>query len=311
MRIKSKLISVVVVFVLVLSVMTIMHLLDKTQEPKGSQISKEDEFDDVLDEVELATYLFTTDYLNLRVGPGTNFEKIRTLPVGVKVEIMEYENGWYKVLYNGEEGYCIEDYLSDRLEEEETDEQSIPEEDFEEGNTGEVMKIINGILLVNKEYGLPADYFPGENEEALLNLNEMIRSAKAEINKEIISFSGFRSFNYQKKLYQSSIELEGSQHAEIYSAKPGHSEHQTGLAFDLGGEMEYWLEEEFGDTDEGIWLRDNSHRFGFILRYPKGKEYITDYGYEPWHFRYVGVDHAQIIYNGDLTLEEYLLGGLL
>jgi D-alanyl-D-alanine carboxypeptidase len=154
---------------------------------------------------------------------------------------------------------------------------------------------------------LPSDYYPDVDPEAKDKVDQMIRAAREEINREIIAFSGFRSYNYQKKLYNSSVETDGEEYAQRYSAKPGHSEHQTGLAFDLGGQMEYWLEPEFADTEEGIWLAENAHRFGFILRYPKDKEHITGYAYEPWHFRYVGEDHAKRIYEENLTLEEYLL----
>lgn len=308
MRIKSKLITVSLIFILGVGVMLALHFMDK-EDPKTLQPETNNNQPSELPEEteELSEYLFTTDYLNLRTGPGTNFEKIRTLPVGVKVEVLEYDNGWYKISYNGTIGYSIEDYLSNRLEDNEMDEPD--EEEIEDDETGSQFKIINGLLLVNKEYSLPYDYYPGEDEEAIEHLNEMIKSAKEEINKEIIAFSGFRSYNYQKRLYESSIQTDGLTYTELYNAKPGHSEHQTGLAFDLGGNMKYWLEEEFGETPEGQWLKDNAHRFGFILRYPMGKEDITGYGYEPWHFRYVGVDHAGVIYEENMTLEEYLLGG--
>jgi D-alanyl-D-alanine carboxypeptidase len=264
---------------------------------------EEEEFSD--------TYLFTTDYLNMRTGPGTEHEKIRTIPVGEKVHAIGYEDGWYLIEYNGQTGYSIGDYLSELLEEGEESPESpeieAPEETQEDEDTGETMKRIDGILLVNKTYGLPSDYYPDVDPEAKDKVDQMIRAAREEINREIIAFSGFRSYNYQKKLYNSSVETDGEEYAQRYSAKPGHSEHQTGLAFDLGGQMEYWLEPEFADTEEGIWLAENAHRFGFILRYPKDKEHITGYAYEPWHFRYVGEDHAKRIYEENLTLEEYLL----
>jgi D-alanyl-D-alanine carboxypeptidase len=197
--------------------------------------------------------------------------------------------------------------LEEGEESPESPEIEAPEETQEDEDTGETMKRIDGILLVNKTYGLPSDYYPDVDPEAKDKVDQMIRAAREEINREIIAFSGFRSYNYQKKLYNSSVETDGEEYAQRYSAKPGHSEHQTGLAFDLGGQMEYWLEPEFADTEEGIWLAENAHRFGFILRYPKDKEHITGYAYEPWHFRYVGEDHAKRIYEENLTLEEYLL----
>ena len=85
-----------------------------------------------------------------------------------------------------------------------------------------------------------------------------------------------------------------------YSAKPGYSEHQTGLAFDINS-----IRDSFADTKEGLWLAKNAHIYGFILRYPKGKESITGYKYEPWHYRYVGVSVAQYIFENQITFEEY------
>ena len=89
--------------------------------------------------------------------------------------------------------------------------------------------------------------------------------------------------------------------ADTYSARPGHSEHETGLAYDIGE-----IDNNYGETPAGTWLAQHAHEFGFIIRYPKGKEDITKYQYEPWHVRYVGTEHAAKIYEQDLTLEEYL-----
>ena len=89
--------------------------------------------------------------------------------------------------------------------------------------------------------------------------------------------------------------------ADTYSARAGHSEHQTGLAFDLNS-----LEESFGETREGIWLREHCWEYGFIIRYPKGKESITGYMYEPWHVRYLGKSAAKSVFESGLCLEEYL-----
>jgi D-alanyl-D-alanine carboxypeptidase len=102
------------------------------------------------------------------------------------------------------------------------------------------------------------------------------------------------------------VSANGQEAADKFSAKPGQSEHQTGLAIDITCEaMNYQLDYSFGVTDEGAWVKENAHRFGFIIRYPEGKEDITGYMYEPWHLRYVGVDLAEEVYNSGLTLEEY------
>ncbi|MEG0486259.1 MAG: M15 family metallopeptidase, partial [Oscillospiraceae bacterium] len=100
----------------------------------------------------------------------------------------------------------------------------------------------------------------------------------------------------------------GVEAADRYSARPGYSEHQTGLTYDIGekGKEDVWLTEAFGETPAGKWVAEHAHEYGFIMRYPKGKEEITGYMYESWHFRYVGVDIATEIYKRQGTLEEYL-----
>lgn len=159
---------------------------------------------------------------------------------------------------------------------------------------------INGILLVNKTYHLPSNYAPGDNQEAYQALLRLQNDAK-KVGHDLPLLSGYRSYSYQKTLYESYVQRDGEAVANTYSAKPGQSEHQTGLAFDVGS-----LYFSFGDTAAGIWLRDNAHHYGFIIRYPKGKESITGYTYEPWHIRYINVEVATEIYNRQITLEEYL-----
>ena len=114
--------------------------------------------------------------------------------------------------------------------------------------------------------------------------------------------SGYRSYGFQKELYDNYVKEDGKEAADTYSARPGHSEHQTGLAFDLNT-----ITDDFQYTNEGIWVNENCYKYGFILRYPKGKEEITGYKYESWHLRYVGVELATKLYNnGDwITLEEH------
>lgn len=112
--------------------------------------------------------------------------------------------------------------------------------------------------------------------------------------------SGFRSYTVQKNLYNSYVRRDGAENADRYSARPGHSEHQTGLAFDIN-----YADDRFKGTPEASWLAENAYKYGFILRYPEGKEPITGYMFEPWHYRYVGVENAAKIYASGLTLEEY------
>lgn len=159
---------------------------------------------------------------------------------------------------------------------------------------------INGVLVVNKTYSLPSTYNPGVNSEANAALQNMFRAAKADgITLEIVS--GFRSYDRQSQLYNNYVSRDGVAAADRYSARAGHSEHQTGLAFDLNS-----LEESFGETKEGKWLKAHCHEYGFIIRYPKEKEEITGYMYEPWHVRYLGEEVAKSITESGLCLEEYL-----
>ncbi|MFC8057286.1 D-alanyl-D-alanine carboxypeptidase family protein [Bacillus cereus] len=178
--------------------------------------------------------------------------------------------------------------------------------------------------VVNKEYGLPEDYKPEdlvvpnvpfsfsgtleksylrkEAAEALERLFDLANKEGIQLN----AVSGFRSYDYQKNLYANNVKRKGQEHTDRFSAKPGHSEHQTGLTMDVSSKSaNNELELTFANTKEGKWLKENAHRAGFIIRYPKGKESITGYAYEPWHIRYVG-DIAESIYKKKLTLEEYM-----
>lgn len=166
---------------------------------------------------------------------------------------------------------------------------------------------IDGVLIANKKYPLPKDFNPGEDPEARTALDQMAADAK-KAGFEIVAFSGYRSYEYQTQLYTNYANRDGKEAADRYSARPGHSEHQTGLAFDIGekGHEDLWLTEEFGETPAGKWLVENAHKYGFILRFPKGKEDMTGFMYESWHFRYLGKDLAEKVHQSGITLEEYL-----
>lgn len=158
---------------------------------------------------------------------------------------------------------------------------------------------INGILLVNKQHGLPVNFGGGIDPTALSNLHTLQSDAQAA-GFNIPTLSAYRSYETQRVLYNNYYKKDGAL-ADTYSARPGHSEHQTGLAFDVGS-----IDDNYGDTAAGKWLATNCMNYGFIIRYPKGKEFITGYQYEPWHIRYVGVSVATDIMNKGITLEEYL-----
>lgn len=165
---------------------------------------------------------------------------------------------------------------------------------------GAELTYIGGILIVNKTYALPADYAPGVDDEAQAAFDEMQADA-ADEGLNIYISSGFRSYDYQAGLYQRYVDKDGKEEADRYSARPGHSEHQTGLAFDLNS-----IDESFAETAEGKWVRRNCYKYGFIIRYPSDKEDITGYKWEPWHIRYLGKDTAKAVYDSGLCLEEYL-----
>ena len=119
--------------------------------------------------------------------------------------------------------------------------------------------------------------------------------------------SGFRDYNLQVSLFSQYVASDGLAAADTYSARPGYSEHQTGLVIDISEFSSGQLSYEFGETPQGIWARDNAHRFGFIMRYKPDQDAVVGYRYEPWHFRYVGVDIATDMHNqGIANLEDYL-----
>lgn len=167
-------------------------------------------------------------------------------------------------------------------------------------STAEGLTYIDGILVVNKTYALPADYNPGVDPDAQAAFDKMQADAAKEGLNIYIS-SGFRSYDYQAGLYDRYVQRSGKAEADRYSARAGHSEHQTGLAFDLNS-----IDMTFADTDECEWANKHCAEYGFIIRYPKGSESITGYMYEPWHLRYLGVENAKKVYDSGLTLEEYL-----
>ena len=173
------------------------------------------------------------------------------------------------------------------------------------------------MVLVNKLNRLQSNYVPHDLEQISLNYatnNKFLRKEAKEnfeklssdakkIGYSIIAVSAYRDYDYQENLFNNYVKEKGENYALKCSAKAGHSEHQTGLSVDvMGSNNDY---DEFEKSKEFDWMKNNSYKYGFILRYPKGKEYITGFKYEPWHYRYVGKDVASIIYTEGITLEEY------
>ena len=179
---------------------------------------------------------------------------------------------------------------------------------------------MNYLLLVNKTNSLSKDYIPEELVDVFskykdgIKLDEkayecflMMQDDALKRGYKIDIMSGYRDFSYQEKIYDKLVHEKGFNYAISRIAKPGCSEHQSGLALDICvyRDDKCYIEDEITDFIEIKWVHQNCHRYGFILRYPFGKEDITKYSFEPWHFRYVG-DVASEMYNNDLTLEEYL-----
>lgn len=160
---------------------------------------------------------------------------------------------------------------------------------------------IDGVLVVNKTYSVPQDYAPGDLTPECMEAFNSLVAAAAEDGLNIFVVSGYRSFETQRNIYNRYCDRDGQERADTYSARPGFSEHQTGLAIDVNS-----VSFSFANTAEGQWIASNSYKYGFIVRYMQGKEDITGYAYEPWHIRYVGVAMAQAIYDSGLCLEEYL-----
>lgn len=177
------------------------------------------------------------------------------------------------------------------------------------------------LVLVNRDYRLSNTYEPDDlvrpdvrrdsssilmREEAAHALEALFAAAEEE-GLQLIAASGYRSYRTQELIYQRKIKNTGSEEkAGLLVAPPGASEHQLGLAMDLKCKSVQNLVAAFGKTKEGVWVAENAHRFGFIIRYKEDWTDITGYAYEPWHIRYVGKEHAQIIFELDIPLEEYI-----
>lgn len=157
------------------------------------------------------------------------------------------------------------------------------------------------------EAAVPHVYTPLLRKPAADAVVELFDAARAEAGLKLQSQSAFRSYETQVSVYNTYVANHGQARADISSARPGHSEHQTGLTLDISSvPAQCTLDACFGDTPHGKWLAENSWRFGFVLRYPEGMTDVTGFKYEPWHFRYVGVELATELHEqGISTLEEF------
>ena len=157
----------------------------------------------------------------------------------------------------------------------------------------------DGVMIANKTYTLPASYNPGVQPVAMDAFYDMQAAAAAD-GISLWILSSYRSYEDQEVIYNRYVAQDGKDAADTYSSRPGHSDHQTGYTFDLNS-----LEQDFQYDPAGQWLDKNCYKYGFIIRYPKGKDSSTGYMYEPWHVRYIGVDLATKVTQSGLSLEEY------
>lgn len=167
-------------------------------------------------------------------------------------------------------------------------------------------------VIVNKKRPLPSSYAPASlssvgsvqvSSQAATQLNNLIVAGK-NAGLGLYTISGFRSYSNQAATYNGWVARDGQAKADTYSARPGHSEHQTGLAIDMGGGS-CDLEICFGNTPAGKWLAANSYKYGFTIRYQEGKQSLTGYQYEPWHIRYVGTELASQLQQNGQTMEQF------
>ena len=183
------------------------------------------------------------------------------------------------------------------------------------------MNLGGNLFLVNRDKTVSSDYEPEDlvkpnvrstytnitmRKEAAEAREKMFQAAKDEAGHTLIAVSGYRSFGQQRAIYQRKVENVGKKRAALLVAPPGASEHQLGLAMDLGIPENQKLNGAFGDSEAGKWVRENGHRFGFIIRYKEEWTEITGYADEPWHVRYVGKEHAQRIFELNIPLEYYV-----
>ncbi|WP_052447531.1 M15 family metallopeptidase [Clostridium polynesiense] len=197
-------------------------------------------------------------------------------------------------------------------------------EEENDNNSEDKYKYSQGILLVNRKNKLDKDFIPKElvvpkvkfkssadplvkkmEKEAAEALERMFNAAREE-GITLLGVSGYRSYKIQESVYNNKVKKSGKSYADKYVAQPGTSEHQSGLSMDMVSTEHTALDTAFENTKAFKWLDANAHKYGFILRYPKGKEKVTGYNYEPWHYRYVGVNASEEIKNYGITLEEYM-----
>ena len=254
-----------------------------------------------------ASVYVATANLNVRTTASTSGAVMATLKAGTQLDVTaKAANGWLKITYQGKAGYVSGQYVR--------------------ALAG--MKVVSNPesiqVVVNKQNKLPENYVPKDlvyttipftfkeqtekkkmRSEAAAAIAQLFAGAKKQ-GVTLLGVSAYRSHATQSALFSSYVQRDGYDKAATYSALPGTSEHETGLGIDVTkGDGTCAAQDCFGGTKEATWLDAHAAEYGFIIRYPKGKEAVTGYKYEPWHLRYVGKPVAQAIKSKGITLEEY------
>ena len=159
----------------------------------------------------------------------------------------------------------------------------------------------DNLVDVDDDYKMPSSS-PTMVQEAYEAFKKMSDAASSKGLKIKVT-SGYRSYDYQKRIYEGYLKKDPQEFVDTYSSRPGFSDHQIGLSCDVWADNKTF--EEFSFTKESAWLKENAYKYGFIMRYPYGKDYITGYMYESWHYRYVGKEAAKEIHDNDITFDEY------
>ena len=280
-----------------------------------------DMYDDYFITYVKAKSISSSNNINMTVGDKRNLN-IKINPSNATSNDLKYEYDKKIISINGDvvtalkkgettikitmksEDITKEIKIKVKEKEKETIKEEKKEEVEENSNKLEVIDgitYVDGIMIVNKTYSLPSSYNPGGLTDEFMDAFYEMQAAASLDNIYLFVASGFRDYDYQVELYNKYVERDGKEAADTYSARPGYSEHQTGLAADINA-----ADDSFNDTAEAKWMDENAYKYGFIIRFPKGKESYTGYVYESWHLRYVGKEFAKKIHDaGGISLEEY------
>ena len=263
--------------------------------------------------------LFATATLNVREYPSTEAKIVGQLNPGDSAEVIgrTYDGSWYVLIFNGVKACAYAEYLSPEKPVVPETQIALPE-GYRFENDEDYYFLVNKQVFLPDDYSIETDYVQGSYEleaVAAKHCRDMIAAAK-EDGIDLKVLSAYRTIDYQKNLFDRNVKQRmndyGMSYDEAYYdvsiniAPPGGSEHNAGLAVDIIDYNHWDTYEEFENTEEFSWLIEHCAEYGFVLRYPKGKEDITGYIYEPWHYRYVGLENAQAVMDSGKCLEELL-----